>query len=202
MWDARPDGRALDVGGACGRMTFELARDHRWAVGLDLAKALVGGAQQVKREGRARYKTIVEGRVMRDHDVEVETAPNASFLVASALDLPFGDGHFETVLALNLLDRVPDPSRALDELTRVTAPGGTLLLTTPLTWLEEFTAPDKWLGGFERNGRAVSGIEEAATRLSGAFAVEDERRLPFFIPHHARSGQLGLTCLLKLRRNA
>ena len=38
LWERRPDGLALDVGAACGRMTFELARDHRWAVGLDLAK--------------------------------------------------------------------------------------------------------------------------------------------------------------------
>ena len=133
-----------------------------------------------------------------DHDVAVETADNASFLVASGLDLPFPDRSFDTVLALNLLDRVPDPARALDELARVSA--RSLLITSPFTWLEEFTPPERWLGGFARNGSVVRGIETVRSRLAKEFDVEEERRLPFFIPHHARSGQLAVTCLIKLRR--
>jgi len=202
LWEPRPDGTALDVGCACGRMTFELARDHRWAVGLDLAQALVRGAARVKAEGRARYRTVREGALLDEHDVPVETARNTSFLVGSALDLPFPAASFDTVIALNLVDRVPHPHRALDELARVVRPGGRLLLTSPFTWLPEFTAEDRWLGGFSRNGDPVRGIETVRARFAKDFSIDGERRLPFFIPHHARSGQLGVTCLISMRRES
>ena len=50
---------------------------------------------------------------------------------ASALRLPFRDGAFERVLSSNLLELVPRDGRALDELVRVLAPGGRLVLATP-----------------------------------------------------------------------
>ncbi|MHC4937624.1 MAG: methyltransferase domain-containing protein [Planctomycetota bacterium] len=200
LWDRKPDGLALDVGAACGRMTFELARDHKWAVGLDLAKALVRGARQVRESGRARYRTQREGDLLDEHDVAVDAPRNTGFLVGSALDLPFADRMFETVIALNLLDRVPDPARALDELARVTK--GSLFVSSPYTWLEEFTPRERWLGGFVRNGDPVRGIETVRERFANEFTIVDERRLPFFIPHHARSGQIAISCLIHLRRNS
>jgi len=50
---------------------------------------------------------------------------------ASALRLPFRDGAFERVLCSNLLELVPRDGKALDELVRVLAPGGRLILATP-----------------------------------------------------------------------
>lgn len=200
MWERKRDGLALDVGAACGRMTFELAKDHRWAVGLDLATALIRGAERVRRTGRARYRTQREGDLFDDHDVEVAAPSNTSFLVGSALDLPFADRLFDTVIALNLIDRVPDPARALDELARVTK--GALLISSPFTWLEEFTPRDRWLGGFSRNDDEVRGIETVREHLSNGFSIVDNRRLPFFIPHHARSGQIAVSCLIHLRRDS
>ena len=202
LWERRPDGRALDVGCACGRMTFELARDHRFAVGLDLARMLVRGAVSVRDTGRARYATVREGSLLDEHDVAVKSAQNTGFLVGSALALPFPDLSFDTVLALNLVDRVPDPHAALDELARVVRPGGPLLITSPFTWLDDFTPAGRRLGGFVRNGEAVRGIETVRQRFAKGFSIEAERRLPFFIPHHARSGQLGVTCLIQLRRES
>lgn len=202
LWDHKPEGRALDVGAACGRMTLELAKHHRWAIGLDLSKALIHGARQVQRSGLARYRTQREGDLLDDHEVEVNAAQNASFLVGSALDLPFAEGMFDTVIALNLLDRVPDPACALDELARVTNRGGSLLISSPYTWLEEFTDRDRWLGGFVRNEDSVRGIETVRERFTNGFTIVDERRLPFFIPHHARSGQIAISCLIHLRRDS
>lgn len=48
--------------------------------------------------------------------------------------LPFRDGAFDLVLCTEVLEHVPDPDVALDELRRVLRPIGTLVLTTPLTW--------------------------------------------------------------------
>ena len=47
---------------------------------------------------------------------------------ADARDLPFGDAHFDTVLATFSLCGIPDPGRALEEMKRVLRPGGLLLL--------------------------------------------------------------------------
>jgi SAM-dependent methyltransferase len=192
LWQAHPQGRALDVGAATGRITFDLARDHREAWGVDLAATLVHGARAVQRSGVARYRTVLEGRLLEEHEVEVGAPSHARFAVASALALPFRSALFDTVVALNLVDRVPDPRRALDELARVTSPGGILLVASPYTWLESFTPAERWLGGFLRDGAPVRGPDSVRRHLSDAFALQRETRLPFFIPHHARSGQLGV----------
>jgi SAM-dependent methyltransferase len=193
LWRASPRGEALDVGAACGRITFDLAADHAAAWGVDLSHTLVAAAREVQATGRARYRTVVEGDLSRAWDVEVQAAPNARFAVADALDLPFRAGRFATVVALNLVDRVPDPARALAELARVTAPGGTLLVGSPYTWLTSFTPRTRWLGGLARDDVPVRGADAVRAHLAPAFEFVREARLPFFIAHHARSGQLGLS---------
>jgi SAM-dependent methyltransferase len=45
--------------------------------------------------------------------------------------LPFGDGEFEAVLNFETVEHFPEPALMIDELGRVTKPGGTLILTTP-----------------------------------------------------------------------
>jgi SAM-dependent methyltransferase len=51
-----------------------------------------------------------------------------SYVAAGAEEMPFTNGHFDVVSALNALDHVDDVGAAVAELTRVTRPGGTLLL--------------------------------------------------------------------------
>lgn len=45
--------------------------------------------------------------------------------------LPFEDGHFTAVGAFNVLEHVDDPSGFLDELVRVTRPGGMVVVSSP-----------------------------------------------------------------------
>lgn len=51
-------------------------------------------------------------------------------VVADAHDLPFPDSSFELVLCTEVLEHLHTPQRGIDEMYRVLAPGGTLLLTT------------------------------------------------------------------------
>ena len=194
--------RALDVGAAVGRVTLELAKDHEHAIGLDLSHALIRSAHEVQRSGCARYATQLEGNLEREHEVPVESLANARFLVGNALALPFSDKTFDTVVALNLVDRVPDPRKALDELARVSRQGGTLIIASPYTWLEEYTPQENWLGGFVGNQGPVRGIEAVREHLSYAFTSEEELRFPFFIPHHARSGQVGVALVQRFERKS
>lgn len=64
-----------------------------------------------------------------------------------ACALPAGLGTFDAVLAANLLCRVPDPQTCLQGIADAMNPGGVLVLTSPFTWMEDYTAKSKWVGG-------------------------------------------------------
>ncbi len=53
------------------------------------------------------------------------------FVEGDLLRIPFPAGHADLVTCFEALEHVPDPQRALDELKRVLAPGGVLLVSTP-----------------------------------------------------------------------
>lgn len=59
----------------------------------------------------------------------VETQPNLRFLMIDSQALPFPDESFDAVIALGLLDLVPDLQQALGEIWRVLRPSGTFLTT-------------------------------------------------------------------------
>ena len=51
-------------------------------------------------------------------------------VVGDAHALPFPDGTFEQILCTEVLEHLNAPQQAIDEMWRVLAPGGTLILTT------------------------------------------------------------------------
>jgi len=69
--------------------------------------------------------------------------------------LPFADGALDVTFSSNVLEHVPDPGRFLDEMVRVTAPGGLVYLSFTAwysPWGGHETAPWHFLGG-ERAAR-------------------------------------------------
>jgi ubiquinone/menaquinone biosynthesis C-methylase UbiE len=54
----------------------------------------------------------------------------AAFLRADAHAIPFGDKTFDVVTCLAALYLIPDPLRVVDELVRVTRPGGEIVVFT------------------------------------------------------------------------
>ena len=66
---------------------------------------------------------------------------------ASAQELPYEDGAFNVVIIKHIVEHLPDPQKAIQEIGRVTEPGGTLILATPN--LDSLLKPwkgDKWIG--------------------------------------------------------
>ena len=53
--------------------------------------------------------------------------------------MPEDLGEFGCVLAANLVCRLPNPYQFLDRLPSLVAPGGTLIITSPYSWSEQFT---------------------------------------------------------------
>lgn len=56
-----------------------------------------------------------------------------------ACHLPTDLGQFGCILAANLIDRLHRPSDFLDSLADLVAPDGIVVITSPYTWLEQFT---------------------------------------------------------------
>lgn len=66
---------------------------------------------------------------------------------ASAQDLPFSDNSFNVVIIKHIVEHLPNPQKAIQEIGRVIEPGGTLILATPN--LDSMLKPwkgDKWIG--------------------------------------------------------
>jgi hypothetical protein len=66
---------------------------------------------------------------------------------------------------------------------------GKAILTTPCTWLEDYTARSQWLGGFEQNGHPVRTLETLHAMLDPHFTLVRTLDLPFLIREHARKFQ-------------
>ncbi|XP_050253300.1 tocopherol O-methyltransferase, chloroplastic-like isoform X6 [Quercus robur] len=62
----------------------------------------------------------------------------ASFQVADALEQPFPDGQFDLAWSMESGEHMPDKAKFVNELARVTAPGGTIII---VTWCHRDLAP-------------------------------------------------------------
>jgi 2-polyprenyl-3-methyl-5-hydroxy-6-metoxy-1,4-benzoquinol methylase len=60
---------------------------------------------------------------------EERQAPNLEYRVMKAEHLPFGDGEFDVVTAIEVLEHVPDPEHTVTEMARVAS--GHLLVSVP-----------------------------------------------------------------------
>jgi SAM-dependent methyltransferase len=71
-------------------------------------------------------------------------------VAGDGLRLPFSDGTADVTFSSNVLEHVPDPGRFLDEMVRVTRPGGTIYLSFTAwfsPWGGHETAPWHYFGG-------------------------------------------------------
>ena len=66
-----------------------------------------------------------------DVDAQALAGQERETHVADMRALPFGDGTFDDLVAIQSIEHVPDASRALAEFARVLRPGGTAVLVTP-----------------------------------------------------------------------
>ena len=70
-------------------------------------------------------------------------------IVSDILDIPEPNASFDAVLCTEVLEHLPDPVRALDEMARLLRPGGTFIITAPFWSLTHF-APYHYATGFNR----------------------------------------------------
>ena len=98
--------------------------------------------------------------------------------------------YYDLVLAANLIDRLYDPRRFLETIHERLNPGGVLVITSPYTWLEEFTKKENWLGGVRQAGEPYWTLDALREILSRHFQMLDEpQNLEFVIRETRRKFQ-------------
>jgi putative 4-mercaptohistidine N1-methyltranferase len=185
---------ALDLGCAVGRATFELARFCGDVVGIDRSEQFIRAARTLAESGRCPYRRIDEGTLATPLVAHVPAdidRGRVRFQVGDATNLQLDHPPFDLVLMANLIDRVNAPRRCLAQLGSLVKSGGQLVITSPYTWLEEFTPRDEWLGGFARgdDDDVLTTLDGLQDLLDPAFSLVALRDLPFLIREHARKFQ-------------
>jgi putative 4-mercaptohistidine N1-methyltranferase len=185
--------RALDLGCAVGRSTFELTRWANQSIGIDLSKRFIQAAKEVQMEGVARFERLERGEIKTAIEQRLPDSidrTKASFEVGDATALREDIGTFDVVLAANLIDRVQQPGRLLGSFERLISTGGFLILASPYTWLDEFTPKSEWIGGkYSADGAPQEIGKELEKALGPNFVSKEKKDLPFLIREHARKYQ-------------
>lgn len=198
-----PRGRALDLGCAVGRSACELSAIYDETIGIDFSHGLVDAANRLREGATLEASYAIEGDLFETTTLSLpaETRPERlSFQQGDAMDLPDSLGAFDFVLMANLIDRLPDPASCLAKIGQRLNAGGILAITSPYTWLEEYTPKSKWLGGFERNGKAVRAYETLQTLLASDFVELESLDMPFLIREHVRKNQYSIAHATLWRR--
>jgi putative 4-mercaptohistidine N1-methyltranferase len=194
--------RALDVGCAVGASSFELTRHYRSVLGLDYSSAFIRAACAMRDLGEVTTSIREEGNRTVPFTARLPAGVRprqVEFQVGDAMALHPDLADFDLVLAANLICRLPDPQVFLGRLPGLVRPGGLLFLTTPFTWLESFTPPEKWLGGQPGGRESFTALRE---QLEPHFILERSGELPFLIRETRRKFQLTWAQGSRWRRRA
>ncbi|CAM5218894.1 5-histidylcysteine sulfoxide synthase/putative 4-mercaptohistidine N1-methyltransferase OS=Castellaniella defragrans OX=75697 GN=HNR28_000661 PE=4 SV=1 [Castellaniella defragrans] len=184
----RPHRRALDLGCASGRATFELARAFEHVTGVDFSARFINQGVQLIQTGQLRYTLTDEGdlvsykaRTLADLQLQ-DTVARVEFFQGDACNLKPQYTGYNLVLAANLIDRLYDPARFLDQIHERIVPGGLLMIASPYTWLEEHTPHDAWVGGFKKDAENYTTLDGLKDHLSAHFRlVAGPTDVPFVI---------------------
>jgi len=176
--------RALDLGCAVGRASFELAKRVPQVVGIDYSRSFVRAATKLQRLGKHPFRILEEGKITKPCTVRLPPdidRTRVRFFTGDALRLPKDLGTFDLVLAANLIDRLSNPLQFLTQiLPGLVNPGGRVLLTSPYTWSTDFTPEDKWLR---------DSFPSIRKRLRPWFRLLHRQNLPFLLREHRRKFQ-------------
>ncbi|WP_205067543.1 5-histidylcysteine sulfoxide synthase [Pantoea coffeiphila] len=200
--------RALDLGCATGRASFELARHFEQVVGMDYSARFIDVALQLTGGEDFRYVTQEEGDLveyrqvrLKDFGLDTQQASRIQFVQGDACNLKPQPEHYDLVLASNLIDRLRQPKRFLQDISGMIRSGGILMLSSPYTWLEEYTPKENWLGGVRENGEALTTYQALQRLLAADFEeIAPAQDIPFVIRETARKYQHTLAQLTLWRK--
>lgn len=149
----RESARVLELGSACGRTAFELARHFQHVEAVDLSARFIEAAQHLQQTGQHPYSVAIQGELLENRSADLaslglrQTAHRVKFRVGDACAVEEHQRH-DLIFAGNLLDRLAQPAQFLAGMQARINDDGLLVISSPYTLLEAFTRRDAWLGGF------------------------------------------------------
>jgi 5-histidylcysteine sulfoxide synthase/putative 4-mercaptohistidine N1-methyltranferase len=197
LLQGRAKWHALDLGCALGRASFELAQGgFEQVTGLDFSTRFFRLAARMQEEGYLRYALPEEGEIVSFHEITLTglgldaARQRVQFFQGDACNLPEKFSGYDLVLAANLIDRLYSPKKFLAAIHERINPGGLLVLTSPYTWLEEYTKKEEWLGGYREAGEPVWSLDSLKEVLAPHFRLLGEPHdVPFVIRETRRKFQ-------------
>jgi len=187
---------ALDLGCATGRASFELAKVFDKVCGIDFSARFVQVGVELQNNNRVGYYQKGEGELKERLEINLDklgysdVADKVEFWQGDACNLKPHFTNYDLVLAMNLIDRLYEPHLFLRSVHERINTGGYLILTSPYTWLEEYTAKEFWLGGYtDENGNDVKTIEGLKAMLKDHFELVTTEDVPFVIRETPRKYQ-------------
>ncbi|MFP4471347.1 MAG: 5-histidylcysteine sulfoxide synthase [Bacteroidales bacterium] len=194
--EGRSKKRALDLGCAVGRTTFELAREFDHVTGLDFSARFIRIADELINKGTVKFILPDEGELVSYREASLEKLgleglkKKVEFYQADAVNLKPQYDHYDLVYAGNLVDRLYDPAKFLDHIHQRINSGGLLILSSPYTWDEEYTKKEKWIGGFKEDGEPVTTLNGLHRHLDTNFRlIAGPFEVPFVIRETKRKHQ-------------
>lgn len=194
--EGRPARRALDIGCATGRSSYELARVFPEVHGVDFTARFIRLALELKEKGEFGFELPTEGELTEHRQIRLAdlglaaTAERVAFWQGDASNLKPQFTGYDLIFAGNLIDRMVSPRRFLESVHERLNPGGLLVLTSPYTWLPEFTAREEWIGGFLRHGQPVTTLDGLHSVLAPHFRlIAGPLEVPFVIRETLRKYQ-------------
>ena len=192
---AAGSGRALDLGCAVGRSSFELARAFGEVVGVDWSEAFIETANLLKAQKSLPYRRWETGRYYSELEAVIDDEIDRSrvhFYQGDAQQLTAlpqlkgnnGNTQFDAILLSNLLCRLSDPAACLRQFVEsddYLARGGILVISSPNSWMEQYTREANYIDGADSD--ATLG---ALGNLLQGFKRLHEQDLPFMIREHRR----------------
>lgn len=138
----------LDVGAGAGTITLQFTDRVRHVTAVEVSPEALSLSQELARERQVT---------------------NIDFAVQDVHSLDFPDASFDIVHAHQVLQHVADPVRALQEMGRVTRPGGIVAVRDSdyqaFAWWPEIPELDEWLDLYLRINRHNGGEPDAGRRL-------------------------------------
>jgi SAM-dependent methyltransferase len=147
--------------------------------------------------GVGQYRQLFQHCEYRAHDFGLEPATSGQYTPldyeSDITAIPVPDASFDVVLCTEVLEHVPEPIVALNEMVRILRPGGSLLISAPLgSHLHQ--EPYHFYGGYTPHwysrflpaaGCEVASIESNSGFFS-FFGQEAQRFSEYLRPRHTR----------------
>ena len=187
--------RCLDIGCSVGRSALEFARHFRHVDAIDFSARFIQAGVRLQQGGEVLYEVPTEGELTESRSVSLDrlglakTAGRVNFMQGDACNLKEIFNDYDLVFAGNLIDRLYEPLLLLESIRSRLRAGGLLVITSPYTWLEDYTPKAKWLGGIREAGEPLTTFAGLQQTLAPHFEFVHRKDIPFVIRETARKHQ-------------